>query len=90
VQIGIPAYAWREGVTPKRGEFGLATYDYEYGKMYDTMIEVLDPRSGTIVAQYRAPGFFLHQLGDGYLASVYQDDNGAPFVRLWKAELVGR
>jgi hypothetical protein len=57
------------------------------GEKLDTMIEVLDPAAGRLVAFLRVDQYVVRSLGDGYVASYREDADGTPLVDIWLAQL---
>jgi hypothetical protein len=51
------------------------------------VIEVLDPKSGALVASARVPGMVSWILNDTHVASIWESDAGEPLVYIWRAHL---
>jgi len=59
----------------------------ELDKLYDTMVEVIDPQRGVVLLSERWPGIVLRALGHGTVASLAQDELGVPYVDIWRVTL---
>jgi hypothetical protein len=57
--------------------------------LYDTMIEILDSRTGKLLVSERVAGYFSHLLGANHLSKLVDDADGHPLVEIWKADLLG-
>jgi hypothetical protein len=57
--------------------------------LYDTMIEILDSRTGKLLVSERVAGYFSHLLGANHLSKLVDDADGHPLVEIWKAGLLG-
>jgi hypothetical protein len=56
--------------------------------LYDSMIEVLDPATGRLLASTRIDAALGFLLPGGYAASYREDDGGNPFIDIWRMEVV--
>jgi len=59
----------------------------DYDRLYDTIIEVIDPRHGSMIVHARS-NRKLTPIGDGYVYSYEVGTDGAPVYRLWRARLI--
>jgi hypothetical protein len=64
--------------------------DDEWHNFYDTMIEVIDPGRGKLVAALRSDFHLRIVDGGPYLYSVRNDSSGARLIDLWRFDLKGR
>ncbi|MDP2956353.1 MAG: hypothetical protein Q8N53_08020 [Longimicrobiales bacterium] len=58
-----------------------------YNKFYDTILEVIDPEKGEVLASRRVDPFLEHFLGGGLMASYREDESGWPFVQVWRISM---
>ena len=95
VLLTVPDAQWTRARTSK-AETGwpAGTNPYsidELNSYFDTVVEVLDPRSGEVLASLRhrsltAGGIF----GDGLIATRRQDADGFLLLDIWRLGLAGR
>ena len=92
VQVSAPVDQWNAALgEPRRAANGRVTYPRQMrGRMYHTLIEVFDVGAGTLLASRRFPFSVTDALGDGEYAAYRQDEDGVPFVDVWRVELVRR
>ena len=95
VLVGVPSDQWAScfvktppGSHPEVGEYTLRR---KCG-LYDTRIEVLDPRTGSILAAANVPQGLVSEYSswisaDRFLYSVEEDAFGFPVVRSWRPVL---
>ncbi len=96
VVITVASADWHDHLGPPVTRTGLVsgttttTYpQLDDGRMHDSMIEVIDPKTQRLVATTRFAGLMLFSLGDRYFASYREAENGIPFVDVWRLRLVG-
>jgi hypothetical protein len=70
------------------GRLGPHGREPEMFRLFDTMIEVLDPRTSSRVATLRHDGYIRGRSGQ-YLFSEAADSDGAESILFWRARLVG-
>jgi len=91
VFLRIPAETWRIGWTRApvgAREVPASLIDIE--KLFDTMIEVIDPRVGAVLARERLKGYLI-RVTDHHQVSIYaEDQDGNPIIRVIGVTLVGR
>ena len=92
VQVSAPPAQWNEALgEPRSAPNGRTTYPRQMrGRMYHTLIEVFDVRAGTLLVSRRFPFSVTDALGDGEYAAYRQDEDGVPYVDIWRVELVRR
>jgi hypothetical protein len=56
-------------------------------KLFDTILEVIDPKSHAVLASTRLTPRLERFLGDGLLASYREDGMGWPFIQIWRIGL---
>lgn len=79
----VPSGAQVSG-TERRG------YAQEHAdRLFDSIIEVVDPRRAQVIAQGRSDRK-LTSIGNGHFYSYEVDASGAPVYRIWRASLVRR
>lgn len=82
VTILVADSNWRDaGELHGRRSIDFKTY-------YDTMVEVLDPRTGTVLAQKRLPDAVSGFLGDRLLVAGVGDAAGVPRLGVWRVSLL--
>lgn len=91
VFLRIPAENWRLGWT--RTPIGVKEYPVELidvERLYDTMIEVIDPGAGVVLARERLNGYLI-SVTDHRQLSIYADGpDGNPVIRIVDVTLMGR
>lgn len=58
--------------------------ELQYGKVYRSVLEVLDIETGRLVASASVPGLVLALLPDRHVATYREDDAGVPFVDVYR------
>lgn len=88
VLIGVADEDWRDGLGLRPGVYGreriLPTSDEKY---YDTIIEVIDPETGFLLATERVPERLRRLKPGGYAASYREDEEGYPFIDIWRVRI---
>jgi hypothetical protein len=91
VFLRIPAENWRVGWTRAPDgarEVPASLIDIE--KLFDTMIEVIDPRAEAVLARERLKGYLIG-VTDHHQVSIYaEDQDGNPIIRIIDVTLIGR
>jgi hypothetical protein len=59
-------------------------------KLYDTMIEILELKTKTVLADVRIPGFPLNFLDDHYVATYVVNENHIPQILIWQIDYAAR
>ena len=73
-----------------RGELTKARAELVVNCVFDTMIEVIDPRVGAVLARERLKGYLI-DVTDHHQVSIYaEDQDGNPIIRVIGVTLVGR
>ena len=92
VQVSAPSDQWNAALgEPRRAPNGTVTYPQQMrGRMYHTLIEVFDVRAGTILVSRRFPFHVVDALGDGEYAAYRQNEDGVPYVDIWRVDLIQR
>lgn len=86
IAIAIADRNWASGLSaPKRGERGTLWYDIEdWSRVYDTMIEVIDPKRNEVIVSHRIDDFVVSLLPGGRVAAVHIQDL-QPFLLIYRA-----
>jgi hypothetical protein len=61
--------------------------EVDLGRLYDSMIEVIDVRTNRLLVSQRVAGYIMFAIGDGLFARYRQDDEGNPFIDVLRIEL---
>lgn len=83
---------WRDGLGSVQGATGGRAVGVPIGTRndyYDSVIEVIDPESGRLIASSRVDPSLVFISDDGYAASYREDEFGIPFVDVWRLTVVG-
>lgn len=85
ILIHVADKAWQQGVGTVTGMYGrkitgVASPD----RYFDTVIEVFDPSSATVISSKRFDEELRFVGETPYVTSYYEDDDGFPHVRVWK------
>jgi hypothetical protein len=59
----------------------------DYHRYYDTVLQVIDPRSGSLIASQRFDPYLTLVLDAAHLAGDVEDEGGVPRVRVWRMQL---
>ena len=74
---------------PKRVEGALVYETLDRQRMYDTVIDIFDPKANRLVASQRFPSrTFEYVIGDNLIGGIRETDEGVPYVAVWKVRLV--
>jgi hypothetical protein len=87
VAIAVPALDWADRLGP--------AVETPYGKQYrasnpeawDTVIEVIDPAGGRVVASQRVSPLVSGFIDDEHVYAYREDDEGVPFIDVWQLRL---
>ena len=84
-----PAPRWRDGVSaaPRRVEGALA-YRVD-DRAWASVLEVIEPATGRLVASTVLDGLFDYVVGPGLIGAYREDASGIPRIELWRVELQG-
>jgi hypothetical protein len=89
VFLRVASEQWRPEPTPRtEREFRLPTLE-ELARRWDTVVEVLDIRSGEVIASARRPEVMSIVPGTRKVWAVQQDEVGVVSIPVWRAELTG-
>ena len=85
--IGVASARWAPAPTPRSGERPLIL-NAELDALYETIVEVLDPRAGSVVASQRFDQILGTIAGSSFHWMVSEDSTGASSIRIVRVELV--
>lgn len=85
VLVSVPDSQWRPR-SLAAGEFGPRGVGFERVE-FDTLIEIIDPSSGRLVASGRHPEFMFGFLGDDAVVSRRADEWGILYLDVWRWRL---
>jgi hypothetical protein len=86
VLAAVPDPHWREAVAPrKKGDREFSVRDDQL--YFDTVIEVIDVKTGTLLATRRVPDALNQFIGDGLVGTVLEDATGSPRLQVWRVTL---
>ena len=85
--IAVAAPTWREGWPRGEGELRIAAFNLD--KMYRTIIEVIDPAAGRVIARQQLDEWIVGVLPDGRAIVNFVDQNDVNRVRIVKLTLEG-
>ncbi len=90
IQVPVPAAEWEAGLgEPEVNWKGIALYPQAMtGRLFHTIIEVIDPQAGRLLVSRRLPFHAIAATDDGEYAAYRQDEEGVPYVDIWRVQLV--
>jgi len=59
----------------------------DWHAVFDTMVEVIDPADGTLLASQRVDAYLTRFLADGLVVGFREDSAGVPILDIWRTEL---
>jgi len=62
----------------------------DFNTHFDTMLEVIDPERGVVLASERLSPVFWGFTSEGFLYSTLYEDGVVPVVEVWEAGMVER
>lgn len=86
----VPAEDWRDGVEEVTGPHGLAWATTDWAKAYDTVIEVLDPSTGALLASKRTDLFLSRSVDEETYVSYAQSPRGEPRLAVWRVQFLSQ
>jgi hypothetical protein len=88
--VSVPARNWKQFLGPPRLTAGRPpSYPQRVrSALYDTIIDVIDVRTGKLLVSQRVPGMMQFILDDDLLASYRQDSEGTPIIDVWRVRVV--
>jgi hypothetical protein len=79
---------WREGVGKRRPDGSLDIGTRRLDLMNDSMIEVIDLRTGRLLASTRVAGYVKQFISDQEFVMISEDDDGIPHAVIRRVSLV--
>ncbi|HEX6068991.1 MAG TPA: 6-bladed beta-propeller [Longimicrobiaceae bacterium] len=83
---------WRDALAPTKDVYGREVVTVRTGRQsdhLDTIVEVLDPKTGRLLAGLRIDAAVDLISDDGFAASYREDEVGQPSIDIWRFTLVG-
>jgi len=80
---------WQQGLgAGRRGEGGQTYYPWlDHSRLFDSMVEVIDPRAGVVLASQRLDVALWISIGDGLFSSLDERADGSPRHDVWRLRL---
>jgi hypothetical protein len=87
--IQVASTNWRRALGPPKQEKGVGvTYpDLREDLAYDTVVEVIDPRRGTVLTSRRLPGSISCFIADNLVGRYVEDSDGVPRLVIMRMRL---
>jgi hypothetical protein len=87
----VPSESWLEALGPPESERGTTSYPQrDQGRLYDTMVDVIDLRTGRLLVSTRHAGHIRFVLKPGVVARYREDSIGTPLLDILRIGLRGR
>jgi hypothetical protein len=85
----VRAKNWEAALGETEDVGGSRTYypHRDPGRLFDTMIDVIDVHTRQLLVSQRVQGHFLAILSDEYLAAYREDADGTPLLDVWRVRL---
>ncbi|MFS8636691.1 MAG: 6-bladed beta-propeller [Gemmatimonadota bacterium] len=87
VAVWVADTNWKAGIGKMENGPEGSYYIADHSRLLDTMLEVIDPRTGRLVMSQRVPQFVVAFLSDEMIASYRADDDGVPFIDIWRMRI---
>jgi hypothetical protein len=86
VVYSVPDADWRRGVgeVDTRSMHGVVWHVVDHTQAYDTVIELLNPRTGEPVSSTRVPQHVRNFVDDGEVFSYQETGDGIPTLDVWR------
>lgn len=83
----VPDEDWAEGLGEPRVSEGQPYYEVEdLAAVYDTRLDVIDPRTRRVLASHLLDGYPIQFLADGKMIT-YREPRGVPLVDVWSLRI---
>jgi hypothetical protein len=82
---------WADALETVKDPYGRPRVGVPQGSQsdfYDSIIEVIDPATGRLLASTRIGAALYALLPGNYAASYREDEGGNPFIDIWRFEMV--
>ncbi|HKS06435.1 MAG TPA: 6-bladed beta-propeller [Gemmatimonadaceae bacterium] len=85
----VAARDWRAALGQAKTTPGRPTIfpNVNRSQSYDTVIDVIDVKTGTLLASQRVDAYLQFFLADGLIAGFREDRDGQPFIDIWRVQL---
>jgi hypothetical protein len=88
VSVLVPDANWRNSLRPSKGENGEPRWTVGDGNRYfDTVIELIDPARGAVLASQRFDRTFPAFFSPGFLWSVSEAPSGEHIFEIWRVRM---
>lgn len=88
--VTVPIDDYRRVLGPPRETPRGPRYDVSRkDQLFDTIVEVIDPETGELVASERLPQYLLDFLDDQHVYGYRLSPDGNPLIDVWRLRLVG-
>ncbi len=88
VAIRVPSPRWKDFIEHRPGPYNPPLYiPVDLDAVYDTVIEVIDPAAGRLIASQRVSQVLGAFLGDGLVRSLQEDKDGNPVTEIWRVQV---
>lgn len=89
IQVPVTQQEWEAALgKPEQGPRGPIYPHLMLGRLFHTIIEVINPRTGQLLLSRRVPFYAIAATDDGEYAAYRQDDDGVPYVDIWRVQLI--
>ncbi|MFQ5704767.1 MAG: hypothetical protein ACE5HT_12195 [Gemmatimonadales bacterium] len=88
VLLTVPARDWTRGLQEKKGPSGITYYPDQLHLLFDSILEVIDPESGTLIASGRFPQYLQNFVDEKTVLGYREDSEGFPYIDIWRVELI--
>lgn len=91
IQVPVSQKEWEAGLGKPVTRRGRTWYPSVLrGRLFHTLIEVMDPRTGRLLVSRRFPFYAIAATDAGEYAAYRQDEDGVPYVDIWRVQMIQR
>jgi hypothetical protein len=83
-----PGPRWREAIPEIRSDGTIDPTRMQIEVLRNSVVEVMDPRAGRLVATAKFPGYIVGFVGDDRVLATLEDARGIPRAPIWKMILL--
>jgi hypothetical protein len=87
VAVAIPDENWAEGIYKSEYDEGTGYQVSSWDDFFDTVIEVINPESGEVVASTRIDPYVWWFVGERQFATYTEDEGLWPKIKIWEMRL---
>jgi hypothetical protein len=89
VVVNVPSADWKSALGPAHAfKTGKLQYpERDFGRLYDSVVEVFDLSGGQLLHSTRVRGQIRFILSDAHVASLRDGADGSPVVEVWRVQL---